>query len=198
MPLIAIKLFSTADDTTLESAIATYQAGAGSQLVTDQRGMDVDVYYDPVSGKYRHFAALAWGGQDIPVSKLGDQQFLACNGNSLAAAQTAVDAELANVIHAVRADGNANSNPGDIVVGASCFEVEDVGRKITIGSAVRTITAYVSATRVTYSGAAITGTGLTVKLHGAEVLQKLSVAAFREPDGDPHFVVAIATGGQIA
>lgn len=199
MPLLKIKLFSNNNAASLQTAIAALQVAVGStQLATDQRGQDLSVHREKATGLTRLFAALAFDGTDMPATKTADQQFLVVQGRDLVSVQAELDAALADAKHHVRADGNADTNPGDINVGAAMFAVGDVGRKITIGTNERTITAYTSATRVTYSGAAITGTGLAVILHGAESLAKLDVGVCEADDGSQSLTVLAAVEGQVA
>lgn len=197
VPLV-VKLFSAKSTALLQDAIDAYVAGDGSQLATDIRGMDMSGFFDPQSDKNIVFAAVAFKGDDLAVSKVADLHIQSIEASSLADAQTALNAALANVIHHTRADGDADNVAGKITVGGAMFQATDVGRKIIIDGSERTITAYTSATVVTYSGAAITGTSLDVSLCGAECLQDLEVEAFRERDGDHHFVVMFAAEGQAA
>jgi len=196
--VLKIKLISDDKKADFDAAVAAYKAGAGAQLLTDQRGMAFDVFVDPSDKDSVFFAALAHEGDDVPAAKVADLQHVLVVEDKLAAAQTALDAALADVVHHKRTDGDADSFAGDIVVGANMFQATDVGRKIKIGTNERTITAFVSATRATYSGAAITGTGLTVELKGAECLQALSMKVVREGDGDPKFHILGAFEGQLA
>jgi len=203
MPLLAVKLMTDDSPTDLEAAIAAYQAGAGSALLTYQRGVAMDSFFDPQRDKSVFFVALAHGGLDVPVTKTADLSFLVLQDDSLADLQTSLNAALALVKQAQVADGNTTV-AGTVTTTTPLFEAEDVGRKIRIGSAVRTITAYTSATEVDYDNSVAeggdfsSGTGLTVELLGAEVLQSVEVSAFRERDGDPRFVLMLALGGQVA
>lgn len=198
MPLIKIKLFQNDNLTNLAADIAAYKAGAGAELLTSQRGMDAAEFVEP-DGDRGVLLALAHGGLAVPVSKIGNlahDTLLAKGG--LADVQAAVDAALAAVVHKTVTDGDANAVAGSLTSATMAFEAEDVGRKLVIGTETRTITAFTSATEVVYSGAAITGTGLTVKLLGAEVLQDLHISASKSRDGKFNVLVAMATGGQVA
>lgn len=199
MPLLKIKLLSDDSATELAAAIAAFQAGAGTPAVSDQRGQDMRAFLDKSAGKTQLVAAIAHEGTDMPAAKTADQQFLVVEADTVAAAQVALDAALAGAVHHRRTDGDANTNAGDINVGAAMFAAGDVGtRRVRIAGQLREITAFTSATRVTYSGAAITGTGLTVELMGAESLQAVDVDAFKSDDGDLHVVVMASVEGQIA
>ena len=199
MPLLKIKLLSDDSASDLAAAIAAYQAGVGTPAISDQRGQDMRAFLDKSAGKTQLVAAIAHDGTDMPASKTADQQFLVVEADTVAAAQVALDAALAGAVHHRRADGDANTNAGDINVGAAMFAAGDVGtRNVRIGTQVRAIAAFTSATRVTYSGAAITGTGLVVELLGAESLQAVDIDAFKSDDGDLHLVVMAAVEGQIA
>ncbi len=202
MTLLAIKLIADDAASDLQTAIDAFLAGAGSGLLTAQRGMDVAAYFDPQDDKNKFFCALAYSGEDTPASKTANQQFIVVEGQSLAAVQTALNAALAVAKHAQVTDG-VTSVAGTLTTATGMFASEDVGRKIRIiESGVnqdRVIATYSSANSVTYTGTAfVSGTGKTVALLGAEVLQGVEVTAFRERDGDPHFSVLAAVEGQIA
>lgn len=197
--VLKIKLLSEDKKADIEAAIAAYKAGAGAALLTDQRGMAFDAYVDPGDKDTVFSVALAHAGDDVPAAKVADLQHILVVEDKLADAQTALDAALAAVVHHKRTDGDADTNAGDITVGGAMFQATDVGtRKVKIGGSLRDITAFVSGTRVTYSGAAITGTGLTVELLGAECLQDLQMKVLREADGDPKFHILAACEGQLA
>lgn len=198
MALLAVRLFSEDSVADLQTALVALQAEVGDPASVDQRGQRMAAYFDKNSGKTRIVAALAYAGTDMPATATADQQFIVLEDDSLTGLQTALNAALAAAAHHVRADADANANAGDITVGAAMFAVGDVGRQITIDGNVRTITAYTSATRITYSGAAITGTGLDVTLHGAESLQAIDIDAYKHDDGDTHIVLMLALEGQVA
>lgn len=203
MPLLTVKLLSEDSPADLEAAIAAYQAGAGAALLTDQRGVAMDSFFDPQRDRGIFFVALAHGGLDVPVTKTSDVVYLALQDDSLSDLQTSLNTALSTVKHAQIATGDTTV-AATVTVGSSFFEAEDVGRKIRIGSAVRTITGFTSATVVTYDNSAgaggnfASGTGLTVELLGAEVLQTMQASVYRERDGDTRFVLLLALNGQIA
>jgi hypothetical protein len=175
MPLIIVKLLSEDTDAELVTAIDTYKAGAGAELLTTQRGMASFDFVEP-DGDLRTSILLAHGGLDVPATgtKTADLQHVSVTENGdLAECQAAVDAALAHVVHATVANGDADAVANDIASASAIFAAEDVGRLVDIGGEVRTITAFVAATSVTYDGVALTGTGLTVSLLGAEVLQDM-------------------------
>lgn len=198
MPLIQVKLFQNDTISDLDTAVAAYKAGAGSELLTSQRGAAMSAFRE-ADGDEGVILALAHGGQDVPVSKHGDlEHVIVRETGTLAEIQTAVDAALAASDFKTVADGDADAVPGSLTSASMAFEVEDIGRAITIAGQLRTITARTSATVVVYSGAAITGTGLTVTMHGAEVLQSLEVQATKGKTGGISATLAMALGGQIA
>jgi hypothetical protein len=175
MPLIIAKLLSEDTDAELVTAIDDYKAGAGAELLDTQRGMASFDFVEP-DGDLRTSVILAHGGLDIPASgaKTADLQHVSVTENGdLAECQAALDEALSNVVHIEVTDGDADAVANDIASASAPFEAEDVGRKVSIGGDVREITAYVAATSVTYDGDPITGTGLTVQLLGAEVLQDM-------------------------
>lgn len=197
MPLLRIKLIEAEKASALQTAIDAYLVS--QSLVNGIRGMAVHTH-KAQDGDAKTMVALAHDGLDLPAgaAKVGNLQVLAVEGVGVVAAQAALDLALADAIHDTDAAGDADTFAGDIVAGASIFEAEDVGRKISIGTNERTITAFVSATRATYSGAAITGTGLSVKLRGAEILQPDGVCldAFKSQDGKTKVSVVIAVNGE--
>lgn len=198
MPLIRVKLLQDDTLSALATSLATYKAGAGSALLTDQRGSSMSAFKE-ADGDSGVMLALAHGGQDIPVSKIGDLQHVVVReSGTLAEIQAAVDAALAASAHQTVADGDADAVPGSITSATIGFAAEDVGRAILIGTQTRTITAYTSATEVVYSGAAITGTGLTVTLYGAEVLQDLELVATKGKSGGFEATLLMVLNGQIA
>lgn len=194
---VLVKLISANSKAAFDTALAAYIAGAGSGLATDNRAMAMATMFNPETDAHQIFAAFAHGGDDTPASKVADQQFIMLEDDDLAALQTALDTAIADAAHHVNATGNADTNAGDINVTGNMFQATDVGRKITIAGNVRTITAFVSATRVTYSGAAITGTSLSVTLHGAETVQDINVSVHRDRDGDIRYAVLLAVEGQL-
>jgi hypothetical protein len=198
MPLIKIKLFQDDTISSLKSNIAAYKAGLGSDLASSQRAMALDAFVE-ADGDKGLMLALAHGGLDVPASKIADLDHLVVRASGeVSAIQGAVDAALADVVHKTVADGNANTTPGSITSATMAFEAEDVGRGIVIDGQRRTITSFGSGTAVAYSGPAITGTGLTVSLLGAEVLQGLEMSARKGRAGGFHMTMALAVNGELA
>lgn len=196
MPLIKVKLLQ--DDTlaTLATELAAYKAGDGADLLTSQRGSSMSAFRE-ADGDASVMLALAHGGVITPVTKFGDlEHVVARKAGDLVACQAAVDAALAASVFKTVADGDADAVPGSITSASMAFEAEDVGRGIVIDGQARVITSFDSATVVAYSGAAITGTGLTVSLLGAEVLQDLELSASKGRAGDFKVTVMMALGGQ--
>jgi hypothetical protein len=66
-------------------------------------------------------------------------------------------------------NGDANSFPGQISIGASVFTSDMVGQIIKIGADYRRIIAFASGTLVTYSGPKISGTTLHVYVYGKTI-----------------------------
>lgn len=201
MPLITIKLFNEKNKTELDAAIVAYKAGAGSDLDDKQRGMDMHAEFDSISNDSRIVVALAHGGLDVPASgaKTAVLQHMYMEEDKIADAQAALDAALAQVVHATVTDG-VTTTPAHVTTATGMFESEDVGRLLDIGGVQREITVYNSANDVTYDNADgdfASGTGLTVNLLGAEVLQGLNINAYREPDADYRFMVMAACEGEL-
>jgi hypothetical protein len=172
MPLIKVKLFQDDTLSALAAALATYKAGDGSELLTSQRGSSMSAFQE-ADGDAGVMLALAHGGQDIPVSKFGDlEHVVAREIGSLSECQAAVDAALA----------------------ASVFKT--VADAVTTAPGVLT-----SATSVNYDNAAgdfVSGTGQTVSMLGAEVLQDLEISSIKGKAGEFEVTVLLALGGQIA
>lgn len=203
MPIAKVKLFSAASAAALKTAVDAYAAGAGSQILTDQRAMAMASFFDTQKNQYTKFFAIAHDGTDIPASKTANQQFIALEADSVTALQTALDAALANIVHLTASDGNTTV-ANTLTSAGAAFAAGDVGRKIRINESGvdqdRVITVRNSATSVTYAGTAfVSGTGKTYSLLGAETIpvQGVAVAVHRERDGDPHYSVFVACEGQI-
>ena len=175
MPLIIAKLLSEDTDAELTAAVAAYKAGAGAELLDTQRGMASYDFVEP-DGDLRTSLLLAHGGLDVPATgtKTADLQHVSVTQNGdLAECQAGVDEALAAVVHVEVTNGDADAVANDIASASNIFEAEDVGRNVSIDGDVREITAFVGIGSVTYDGDPITGTGLTVQLLGAEVLQDM-------------------------
>lgn len=204
MPLIKVKLFENDTVADLNTAVAAYKAGAGAELLTSQRGMASDLFYEP-DGDKGMMLALAHGGQDVPVSKFGDlEHALVMGDGDLVAQQARVDAALAASVFKTVADG-VTTAAGIVTSATMTFEAEDVGRKLRIiesGVAVeKTITVFNGATSVSYDNAAgnfVAGTGKTVSLLGAEVLQDMEIGTFKSRGGKMSMLLSLALGGQVA
>lgn len=143
MPLTKIRLFDAKSKATLDSAIAAYKAGAGTELATKQRAAVSSLFSGQgrASRTPRFAAALAWGGMNVPVSKTADLQHLVAEGDTLAGAQAAVDTALAGALHATDATGNTTVAGKVTVTSATFFAPEDVGRLMTVDTVEKTITA---------------------------------------------------------
>ena len=201
MPLIAIKLFEAKDKATLDADVATYKGAAGAELLDSQRGSDMHALFDGNSNDSHIALALAHGGIDIPAAaaKTADLQHVYVEDDKLADAQTALDDALALVVHETVTDANLNLVANEISSASAPFTVaEDVGRKVTIAGETRTLTAVASTTVATYDGVALTGTGQTVEILGAEVLQAVHLNVFKESDSDYRFCVMAACEGELS
>jgi hypothetical protein len=197
MPILKMKLLEADSAPELQTKINALVAA--DSIVNGLRGMALSAYR-AADLDTQMVACLAYAGTDLPAGagKTSNVKVLSVEGNTLAKAQAALDLALSEVLQATNATGNANTNPGDINVTGNMFLAGDVGRKIRIGGALRTITAFTSTTRVTYSGAAIAGTGLTVELLGAEVLQPdgICVSAFKDQNGGSRIALLVAVSGE--
>jgi phenylpyruvate tautomerase PptA (4-oxalocrotonate tautomerase family) len=201
MPLIAIKLFEAKDKAALDADVAAYKGGAGSDLLDHQRGSDMHALFDGNSNDSHVALALAHGGLDIPAAaaKTADLQHVYVEDDKLVDAQAALDAALAQAVHATVTDA-VTTTPGTVTSATGPFEAEDVGRIIQIAGVQKTITVHNSATSVDYDNADgdfASGTGLTLDLLGAEVLQAVHLNVFKEPDSDYRFCVMAAVEGEL-
>jgi len=176
MPLIIAKLFSEDSISELDTAVAAYKAGAGSDLADHQRAMCASAFIEP-DGDWRHGLCLFHGGLDVPTAtnKTADLQHVTvAKEGSVAEMQAAIDEVLADAVHSSATDIDTTV-AGTITTASSLFEAEDVGRKFRIGDVEKTITAYTDANNVDYDdaaeGAFASGTGQTGYLLGAEVIQ---------------------------
>jgi hypothetical protein len=178
MPLIVAKLITDDDVSDLDAAIDAYKAAGGAELLDTQRAMGADDFEEP-DGDMRMAVLLCHGGLDIPATgtKTADLQHVnVVAQGDLDELQEAIDEALSLVVHATVTDADTTT-PGTVTSATGPFEAEDVGRKISIGDEVRTITAFTSANSVDYDNSAAeggdfaSGSGLTLNLHGAEVLQ---------------------------
>lgn len=204
MPLVKVKLLSDKSLADLKEEIADYKAGDGSALDTAQRGMALAMAEAAGVGK-QFYAALAHGGLDTPASgnKTADLQHVIVDVDGpLADLQEAIDDALSDVVHSSVNDADTTV-AGTVTSVTAPFEAEDVGRKIRIGDEVRTITAFTDADEVDYDnsdaagGNFTSGTGLTLELLGAEVLQDLQLVAYKEADADQRIVALLACEGEL-
>lgn len=199
MPLIVAKLFSAKDKSALDTDIAAYKAGAGSDLLDNQRGSDMHALFDPNSNDSHISAILAWGGLDVPAVKTADLQHGYIEEDKIADAQTAIDAALAQVVHATVADADT-TGAGVVTSVTAPFEAEDVGRLIEIAGVQKTITVHNAANSVDYDNAGgdfAPGAALTMDLLGAEVLQAVHLNVYKEPDGDYRFLIMAVCEGEL-
>jgi len=201
MPLIVAKLLSEDNLTDLDTAVAAYKAGAGSDLVDKQRGMDACEFIEP-DGDWRRALILAHGGLDIPASgaKTADLQHVNVNeqGN-VADLQSAVDAALAQVEHLSVADADTTVAGKVTTAATTPFAAEDVGRIIEIGGVQKVITVYNANNDVDYDnsdGDFASGSGLTMKQLGAEVLQSVNLRMHKSRSGNFRMFLAMALEGE--
>ena len=200
MPLIIAKLLSAETKDALDAAIAAYKAGAGAELLTSQRGMAASLFMEG-DGDYRHNVCLFHGGLDVPVSKTADLQHAnVVHQGTIAHLQAAIDAALAQVEHLRVTDANTTV-AGHVTSATAPFEAEDVGRLIEIAGVQKVITVRNSASDVSYDNAAgdfASGSGLTMKLLGAEVLQDAHLAMMKSRSATHLMYLVMACEGQVA
>lgn len=206
MARLIVKLLSDDSVTDLATALTAYKGAAGAELLTAQRGQASAEFVEP-DGDLRMLVALAHAGLTLPTSgnKTADLQHLDISeSGTLAELQAAVDAALADALHHEAASANGDTTtPGTLVTTPdTIFAASDVGRKVQIGSEVRTITAFNSSTSVDYDNSAAEGgdftsnTGLTVDLLGAESLQAMTLTASKSRDGKLHMRMYMAVEGE--
>lgn len=202
MPLIITKLLSGDSKTELDAAVAAYKAGAGAELLTSQRAMASHEFVE-ADGDFRTNLILFHGGLDIPASgnKTADLQHVVIREQgTLAELQTAITAALTQVEHARVTDANTTVS-GHVTSATAGFATEDVGRVIEIAGVQRSITVRNSATDVSYNNAAgdfASGTGLTMKLLGAEVIQDAHMAMCKSRSGTHKLHVLMALEGELS
>ena len=200
MPILKAKILKAATAAALSTALAEFQAGAGTPAVSDQRGMSVCAYKPRSDHKSSLVMVLVHEGLDMPASKTADQQFISVEADSVDEVQDLIDEALANAVHLTKTDG-VTTTPGTLTSAGSAFAAADVGRLIEIGGVKKAITVRNSGTSVDYDdseGDFDSGTGITFSLLGAESLQAVNVSAFEEDDGDTRIVATLAVEGQVA
>lgn len=204
MPLIIAQLLSEDSLTDLEAAVAAYKAGAGADLLDHQRAMASHEFKEP-DGDFRISLLLFHGGLDVPTStnKTADLQHTVVQANgTVADLQAAIDLALSDAVHDTVTDADTTAS-GTVTSATGPFEAEDVGRKIRIGSEVRTITAFTSANEVDYDNSAAaggdfaSGTGLTLDLLGAEVIQDAHIELYKSASGDLGLHALMALEGEL-
>ena len=204
MPLIVAKLLSEDSLSDLDAAITAYKGGAGAELLDFQRAMASHEFKEP-DGDFRISLLLCHGGLDIPASgaKTADLQHavVQANGN-LSELQAAIDEVLSLVVHSTVTDADT-TGAGTVTSATGPFEAEDVGRKISIAGEIRTITVFNSANSVDYDnspdegGDFASGSGLTLNLHGAEVIQDARLDLYKSASGDLGLHALLACEGEL-
>jgi len=202
MPLIIAKLLSAETKDALDAAIAAYKAGAGAALATAQRGMAASLFMEG-DGDYRHNVCLFHGGLAIPSTgnkTAALQHVNVVHQGTIAHLQAAIDAALAQVEHA-RVTDAVTTVAGHVTSATAAFATEDVGRIIEIAGVQKLITVRNSATDVSYDNAAgnfASGTGLTMKMLGAEVLQDAHLAMMKSRSATHLMYLVMACEGEAA
>lgn len=199
MPLIIAKLLSADSKADLDTKIAAYKAGAGAELLTSQRAMASHEFIE-ADGEFRTNALLFHAGLDVPVSKTADLQHVVVRTKGkIDEIQTAITAALAQVEHQRVTDANTTV-AGHVTSASAPFEAEDVGRLIEIAGVQKVITVRNSATDVSYNNTAgdfASGSGLTMKLLGAEVIQDAHMTMCKSRSGTHQLHLLMACEGQL-
>jgi len=201
MPLIIGKLLSGDSKSELDTKIATYKAGAGAALLTAQRAMASHEFIE-ADGEFRINVLLFHGGLAIPAAgnKTADLQHVVVRDQgTLDHLQTAITAALAQVEHA-RVTDAVTTVAGHVTSATAGFATEDVGRIIEIGGVQKVITVRNSATDVSYDNAAgnfISGTGKTMKMLGAEVIQGAHLAMCKSRSGTHRMHLLMGCEGEL-
>lgn len=190
MPLIIAKLLSEDTLAELNAAIDTYKAGAGAELLDTQRAMASDVFIEADADR-RRSVVLFHAGADVPASgaKTADLQHIVVDEKgTIVELQAAIDAALEQVEQSSVGDA-VTTTPAHVTSATGLFEAEDVGRIIEIAGVQKVISAYTSANDVTYDntdGDFASGTGLTVALLGAEVVQAAHMTMKKDARAGGH------------
>jgi hypothetical protein len=200
MPLIIAKLLSADTKEALDTAIAAYKTGAGAALLTAQRGMAASLFMEG-DGDYRHSVCLFHGGVDVPVTKTADLQHVnVAHQGTVAHLQTAIDTALAQVEH-LRVTDAVTTGAGHVTSTTAPFAADVAGRIIEIGGVQKVITVRNSATDVSYNNTAgnfVSGTGKTMKLLGAEVLQDAHMTLMKSRSATHQMYMVMACEGEVA
>ena len=143
MPLIIAKLLSEDSMSELNAAVATYKAGAGSELLDSQRAMASDVFIEADADRRRSMV-LFHEGADVPANgaKTADlQHVMVDDKGTIDELQATIDAALAQVVHSSVADADTTVAGTVTTAITTPFEAEDVGRIIEIAG-VQNVTSY--------------------------------------------------------
>jgi hypothetical protein len=200
MPLTIVKLLSEDSKAELAAAIAAYKGAAGAELLDTQRAM-ASYEFVEADGDIRTSVCLAHAGLDIPASgaKTADLQHLVVRKEgTLAELQTEIDETLAQATHATVTDADTTT-PGTVTSVTAPFEAEDVGRLIEIGGVQKEITVYNAANSVDYDNADgdfASGSGLTLELLGAEVIQDMHMSLMKSRGGEHQLHMLMAVEGE--
>jgi hypothetical protein len=199
MPLIIAKLLSADSKADLDTKIAAYKAGAGAELLTSQRAMASHEFIE-ADGEFRTNAILFHGGADVPALKTADlQHVIVRTKGKIDELQVAITAALAQVENLRVTDANTTV-AGHVTSATAPFAAEDVGRLIEIAGVQKTITVFNAANDVSYNNTAgnfASGSGLTMKLLGAEVIQDAHMTMCKSRSGTHQLHLLMACEGQL-
>ena len=206
MSLIIGKLFSEETKAAIDTAIATYKAGIGSELASAQRAMVTSDFIEAPDasrtfrGQWRTSMCLFHAGESVPTEKTADLQHITVTEQgTIAEIQATIDEALADVEHSSASDIDTTV-AGTITTSSSLFESEDVGRKFKIGTVTKIITAYSDANNVDYDdaveGAFASAIGQTGYLLGAEVIQDARMAMTKVRGSEHRMVMVMACEGE--
>jgi hypothetical protein len=211
MPFPTVKVLLAEKKSGLDAAMAAYLAAGGAPALDALRAIEMEADQNPADQDSIWAVLLAHGGSDVPASgaKTADLQYQTVeidvevgDTDDVAAMDAAVQAALDDAVHelAVVTDG-ITTTPGTVTsAGGTPFAAEDVGRKIQIGSEIRTISGFTSTSNVQYDdvaeGAFTSGTGLTIDMLGAEVLQFARISAHLTPQNKTRLHLMLAVEGE--
>ena len=200
MTRLIAKLFSSDSKENMDALIAAYKAGTGAELLDHQREMASHEHLS-ADGYYRTNIVLFHAGLAIPAHAAKTavlQHILVHEQGTVAQLQTYVDAALANALHKTVADGDTRVANKLTCASSHPFVTTDVGRKVQIGSVVRTIATYIDADNVTYTGDTfVSGTGKTVLILGAESIQKAHLSMLKSRSGTHRMHLLMALEGEL-
>jgi len=194
MPLLKIKLF---EDDAPADLIVDAEAYLVAETTDEVRAMGADQFLDH-DGDTLGVLAMAVGGIDTPASLTAVAAVIAVDKDRLVDAQAAVDLALSLVPHQTVTDANLDLVPNEISSASTPFTTggEDDGRKVLIAGQSRNIVSVTSTTVAVYDGVALTGTGQTVVILGAESIQQLTLSCHKAKDRDTVFSLRAVVEGE--